>query len=137
MSTSGSEERYRAAYNQAIPQIVSEAQAAGKRVAYVDMSSLTTADLADALHPNDSGYQKMADAFHRGVRTADSAGSDDEAARRGAATAATTAWALRGNSRLAATLCDVCDDKGADPASSSGRIRVSTVEQHARRTPPP
>ncbi|MEU2913392.1 ricin-type beta-trefoil lectin domain protein [Streptomyces massasporeus] len=74
VSTSGSEERYRAAYNQAIPQIVSEARAAGKRVAYVDMSSLTTADLADALHPNDSGYQKMADAFHRGVRTADSAG---------------------------------------------------------------
>ncbi|MER6014729.1 ricin-type beta-trefoil lectin domain protein [Streptomyces bluensis] len=74
VSTSGSEEQYRASYNQAIPQIVSEAQAAGKRVAYVDMSSLTTADLADALHPNDSGYQKMADAFHRGVQAADRAG---------------------------------------------------------------
>ncbi|MDX3695491.1 ricin-type beta-trefoil lectin domain protein [Streptomyces europaeiscabiei] len=74
VSTSGSEEQYRAAYNQAIPQIVSEAQAAGKRVAYVDMSSLTTADLADFLHPNDSGYQKMADAFHRGIQSADSAG---------------------------------------------------------------
>ncbi|MEV0531446.1 ricin-type beta-trefoil lectin domain protein [Kitasatospora sp. NPDC050463] len=74
VSTSGSEERYRAAYNQAIPQIVSEAQAAGKHVAYVDMSSLTTADLADALHPNDAGYQKMADAFHRGIQAADNAG---------------------------------------------------------------
>ncbi|MFF6780757.1 ricin-type beta-trefoil lectin domain protein [Streptomyces sp. NPDC012510] len=74
VSTSGSEEQYRAAYNRAIPQIVSEAQAAGKRVAYVDMSSLTTADLADALHPNDTGYQKMADAFHRGIKSADSAG---------------------------------------------------------------
>ncbi|MBT2469275.1 ricin-type beta-trefoil lectin domain protein [Streptomyces sp. ISL-66] len=74
VSTSGSEEQYRAAYNQAIPQIVSEAQAAGKHVAYVDMSSLTTADLADALHPNDAGYRKMADAFHRGIRAADSAG---------------------------------------------------------------
>ncbi|GEC06096.1 lipase [Streptomyces spinoverrucosus] len=74
VSTSGSEEQYRAAYNQAIPRIVSDAQAAGKKVAYVDMSSLTTADLADTLHPNDSGYQKMADAFHRGIRTADSAG---------------------------------------------------------------
>ncbi|MFF1300830.1 MULTISPECIES: ricin-type beta-trefoil lectin domain protein [unclassified Streptomyces] len=74
VSTSGSEEQYRAAYNQAIPQIVSEAQAAGKRVAYVDMRGLTTADLADALHPNDSGYQKMADAFHRGVQSADNAG---------------------------------------------------------------
>jgi lysophospholipase L1-like esterase len=74
VSTSGSEEQYRAAYNQAIPQIVRDAQSAGKRVAYVDMSSLTTADLADALHPNDSGFQKMADAFHRGIRSADSAG---------------------------------------------------------------
>ncbi|MFJ7068571.1 GDSL-type esterase/lipase family protein, partial [Streptomyces sp. NPDC101115] len=74
VSTSGSEEQYRAAYNQAIPQIVSEAQAAGKRVAYVDMSGLTTADLADALHPNDAGYRKMADAFHRGVQAADGAG---------------------------------------------------------------
>ena len=74
VSTSGTEEQYRAAYNQAIPQIVSEAQAAGKHVGYVDMSSLTTADLADALHPNDAGYQKMADAFHRGIQAADSAG---------------------------------------------------------------
>ncbi|MGR4880362.1 ricin-type beta-trefoil lectin domain protein [Streptomyces sp. LARHCF249] len=74
VSTSGSEEQYRAAYNQAIPHIVSEAQAAGKHVAYVDMSSLTTADLADTLHPNDTGYRKMADAFHRGIQAADSAG---------------------------------------------------------------
>lgn len=74
VSTSGTVEQHRAAYNQAVPRIVSEAQAAGKRVAYVDMSGLTTADLADALHPNDAGYRKMADAFHRGVRAADSAG---------------------------------------------------------------
>ncbi|MEV0174169.1 ricin-type beta-trefoil lectin domain protein [Streptomyces sp. NPDC050803] len=74
VSTSGSEEQYRAAYNQAIPGIVSDAQAAGKKVAYVDMSSLTTADLADALHPNNSGYQKMADAFHRSIQAADNAG---------------------------------------------------------------
>ncbi|MES4907940.1 MULTISPECIES: ricin-type beta-trefoil lectin domain protein [unclassified Streptomyces] len=74
VSTSSSEEQWRGAYNRAIPQIVSDAQAAGKHVAYVDMSSLTTADLADPLHPNDAGYQKMADAFHRGIQAADSAG---------------------------------------------------------------
>ncbi|MFE5656034.1 ricin-type beta-trefoil lectin domain protein [Streptomyces sp. NPDC056517] len=74
VSTSGSEEQYRAAYNQAVPHIVRDAQATGRHVAYVDMSSLTTADLADALHPNDAGYQKMADAFHRGIKTADGAG---------------------------------------------------------------
>ncbi|MFD5127986.1 ricin-type beta-trefoil lectin domain protein [Streptomyces olindensis] len=71
VSTSSSEERFRGEYNQAPRRIVSEAQAAGKHVAHVDMSSLTT---ADPLHPNDSGYQKMADAFHRGIRAADSAG---------------------------------------------------------------
>jgi hypothetical protein len=43
-------------------------------VGYVDMSSLTTADLSDALHPNDGGYQKMADAFNTGIQAADSAG---------------------------------------------------------------
>ncbi|MFE9027993.1 ricin-type beta-trefoil lectin domain protein [Streptomyces iakyrus] len=74
VSTSSSEERWRGTYNQAVRQIVSDAQATGKRVAFVDMSSLTTADLADPLHPKDSGYQKMADAFHRGVQAADSAG---------------------------------------------------------------
>ncbi|WP_269786394.1 ricin-type beta-trefoil lectin domain protein [Streptomyces guryensis] len=74
VSTSSSEEQFRGAYNQATRQIVSDAQAAGKHVAFVDMSSLTTADLSDPLHPNDSGYQKMADAFHRGIQAADGAG---------------------------------------------------------------
>ncbi|MEV8100119.1 ricin-type beta-trefoil lectin domain protein [Kitasatospora sp. NPDC085879] len=74
VSTNSTEEQYRAAYNQAIPQIVSDARAAGKHVAYVDMSSLTSADLADSVHPNDAGYRKMADVFHRGIQAADSAG---------------------------------------------------------------
>ncbi|MEV6212696.1 ricin-type beta-trefoil lectin domain protein [Kitasatospora sp. NPDC051914] len=74
VSTSSTEEQYRAAYNQAVPQIVSDAQAAGKHVGYVDMSSLTPADLADSLHPDDVGYRKMADAFRRGIQAADSAG---------------------------------------------------------------
>ncbi|MFG2684268.1 SGNH/GDSL hydrolase family protein [Streptomyces sp. NPDC048392] len=62
VSTSSSEERFQGTYNQATRHIVSDAQAAGKSVAFVDMSSLATADLADPLHPNDSGHQKMADA---------------------------------------------------------------------------
>jgi lysophospholipase L1-like esterase len=74
VSTNSSEERWRGTYNQAIRGIVSDAQGAGRHVAFVDMSGLTTADLADPLHPNDAGYQKMADAFHRGVQSADSAG---------------------------------------------------------------
>ncbi|WP_333769888.1 ricin-type beta-trefoil lectin domain protein [Streptomyces sp. IBSBF 2435] len=74
VSTSAGEEQHRAAYNQAIPGIVQSEQAAGKHVGYVDMGALTSADLSDSLHPNDGGYQKMADAFHRGVQAADSAG---------------------------------------------------------------
>ncbi|MFJ7065778.1 ricin-type beta-trefoil lectin domain protein [Streptomyces sp. NPDC101115] len=74
VSTSSSEEQHRGAYNQAVRDIASAAQAAGKRVTFVDMSGLTTADLADPLHPNDAGYRKMADAFHRGVQAADGAG---------------------------------------------------------------
>ncbi|MFF5958239.1 ricin-type beta-trefoil lectin domain protein [Streptomyces luteogriseus] len=74
VSTNSWEERWRGTYNQGVRHIVSDAQAAGKHVAFVDMSTLTAADLADPLHPNDSGYQKMADAFHRGVQSADRAG---------------------------------------------------------------
>jgi lysophospholipase L1-like esterase len=74
ISTNSVEEPNRPAFNQAIPGIVQAEQAAGKHVGYVDMGSLTAADLADALHPNDGGYQKMADAFNAGVQAADSAG---------------------------------------------------------------
>jgi lysophospholipase L1-like esterase len=74
VSTSPVEEANRAAYNQQIPGIVQAKQSAGKHVAYVDMSSLTPADLYDTLHPNDGGHKKMADAFNGGVQAADAAG---------------------------------------------------------------
>ncbi|MCX5425780.1 ricin-type beta-trefoil lectin domain protein [Streptomyces sp. NBC_00078] len=74
VSTSGSEEPHRPAFNAKIPGIVQDAQAAGKHVRLVDMSALTAADLSDALHPNDNGFRKMADAFHAGVQAADAAG---------------------------------------------------------------
>jgi lysophospholipase L1-like esterase len=62
------------AYNAAIPPMVAAKQAAGKHVRFVDMSSLTTADLSDSLHPNDGGYQKMANAWNAAVQSAVSAG---------------------------------------------------------------
>ncbi|MEH0553873.1 ricin-type beta-trefoil lectin domain protein [Streptomyces sp. B21-101] len=74
ISTSGTEEANRPAFNAKIPGIVQAAQAAGKHVRLVDMSALTRADLADALHPNDIGYRKMADAFTAGIQAADAAG---------------------------------------------------------------
>ncbi|MER6572268.1 ricin-type beta-trefoil lectin domain protein [Streptomyces sp. NPDC001093] len=74
ISTSGTEEANRPAFNAKLPAIVQAEQAAGKHVRLVDMSALTTADLSDPFHPNDNGYRKMADAFNVGVQAADAAG---------------------------------------------------------------
>jgi lysophospholipase L1-like esterase len=63
------------AYNSAIPGIVQSKQTAGKHVVFVDMSAVTSADLAsDGIHPVDSGYQKMADAWYKGIQTAAASG---------------------------------------------------------------
>ncbi|GHE56158.1 lipase [Streptomyces spiralis] len=74
ISTSGTEEASRPAFNAKLPGIVQAEQAAGKHVRLVDMSALTPADLSDSLHPDDDGYRKMADAFNAGVQAADAAG---------------------------------------------------------------
>jgi lysophospholipase L1-like esterase len=58
------------AYNVAIPPMVASKRSEGKRVMFVDMSAVTTADLADGEHPNDVGYQKMADAWSNGIQAA-------------------------------------------------------------------
>lgn len=50
-------------YNDKIPEIVQSRARAGKHVYLVSMKALTKEDLADGLHPNDAGYQKMADAW--------------------------------------------------------------------------
>jgi lysophospholipase L1-like esterase len=103
VSTSGTEERYRAAYNQAIPGIVQSEQAAGKHVGYVDMGAVTTADLSDYLHPNDNGYRKMADAFHKGVQTADSAGWLGGGSSGGTTTGTTTGGTTTGGTTTGTT----------------------------------
>lgn len=74
VSTNATEEQYRSAFNQQVPGIVQAEQGAGRHVGFVDMSALTPADLSDDLHPNDGGYQKMADAFNNGVQAAHNAG---------------------------------------------------------------
>ncbi|WP_405878705.1 ricin-type beta-trefoil lectin domain protein [Streptomyces sp. NBC_01136] len=74
ISTSGTEEANRPAFNAKLPAIVQAEQAAGKHVRLVDMGALTAADLSDSLHPNDNGFSKMADAFNAGVQAADAAG---------------------------------------------------------------
>jgi len=54
-----------AAFNAALPGLVSELAGQGRKVSFVDMRDLTTADITPApadngLHPTDAGYQKIA-----------------------------------------------------------------------------
>ncbi len=56
------------AYNSQIPGIVWARANAGKHVYMVSMSSLNTGDLEDGLHPNDTGYQKMANAWGAAIQ---------------------------------------------------------------------
>lgn len=74
VSTNSTEEPNRPVFNAKLPGIVQAEQAAGRHVRLVDMGALTTADLSDGLHPKDSGYQKMSDAFNAGIQAADAAG---------------------------------------------------------------
>ncbi|PCG87391.1 hypothetical protein CIB93_04375 [Streptomyces sp. WZ.A104] len=57
------------AYNKAIPGVVAERAAKGYRITQVSMDTLTTADLNDSLHPNNAGYEKMAESFLGGIAT--------------------------------------------------------------------
>ena len=68
-TTSAMENQYWSAYNASIPGMVAAKAAAGKHVVYVNMSTaLTTADLADSLHPNDGGYVKMGNAWNTAIQ---------------------------------------------------------------------
>ena len=66
---SGQDARVRT-FNAAIPGIVQSKVNAGRRVHLVDMySALTTADLADGIHPNTGGYNKMAAVWFRALQS--------------------------------------------------------------------
>jgi hypothetical protein len=56
--------------------IVDARSKAGKRVSVVDMGSALNAatDLSDALHPNDSGFTKMAAVWFNGLSAASGRG---------------------------------------------------------------
>jgi lysophospholipase L1-like esterase len=56
-------------FNNQIPGIVQTKINAGKPVYMVDMySALTTADLADGVHPNQTGYDKMGNTWFNAIR---------------------------------------------------------------------
>lgn len=45
-------------FNKAIPGLVKQRADQGHHVSVVDMTSITTGDLSDGLHPSDAGYRK-------------------------------------------------------------------------------
>ncbi|MCU1659328.1 MAG: ricin lectin [Pseudonocardiales bacterium] len=54
------------AFNAALPSVVAPR---GSRVKLVDLSVLSSADLADRLHPNDNGYARMAVRWYSALET--------------------------------------------------------------------
>lgn len=66
------------AFNQGVRALADAQVRAGKHVQLVDMGAVTTADLADEVHPNDAGYLKMADIFADGILKAARAGWIEE-----------------------------------------------------------
>jgi hypothetical protein len=70
-STTKSTETNIEGFNAAVEGIVAARANAKKKVLLVDMSkAVTTSDLADALHPNDEGYIKMATAWYNAIQQA-------------------------------------------------------------------
>ncbi|MCP2163229.1 GDSL-type esterase/lipase family protein [Goodfellowiella coeruleoviolacea] len=58
------------AFNATVPGIVRSKANAGKKVHLVDMyAALSTADLADGVHPNAGGYAKMATVWYNALRS--------------------------------------------------------------------
>ena len=69
LANSGQEASVRT-FNAAIPGIVQSKAAAGQHVHLVDMhAALTAADLADGVHPNAAGYDKMAATWYSALRS--------------------------------------------------------------------
>ncbi|MBW4700450.1 MULTISPECIES: FG-GAP-like repeat-containing protein [unclassified Micromonospora] len=57
-------------YNAQVVSLVGELRAVGRPVRLVSMSAVTAADMTDGLHPNNTGYRKMADAFDGAIDSA-------------------------------------------------------------------
>ncbi|MEV3873858.1 SGNH/GDSL hydrolase family protein [Streptomyces sp. NPDC049906] len=62
------------AFNRALPALVAERRQRGAKIRLVDFGAIGATDLVDGLHPNDSGYRKMAHAFRAGLARAARAG---------------------------------------------------------------
>jgi lysophospholipase L1-like esterase len=115
------------AFNATIPGMVQAKQQAGKHVGFVDMKALTTADLSDGLHPNDSGYQKMADAFNAGIQTAAAAGWITGPVANGGPTASAATAILSG-------IAGKCLDVSGGNTANGTRVQLWTCNHTAAQT---
>jgi len=109
-------------YNRQIPGLVAQRRNAGKHVMVVDMAAVTTADLADALHPNDNGYRKMADAFYAGILRALAAGWIAEPVPGGPGRCADVPGGWADHGQIAA----------GTGAGTSGRVRFADINGDGR-----
>ncbi|MGD7651632.1 MAG: Ig-like domain-containing protein, partial [Verrucomicrobiales bacterium] len=74
-------EQKQASFAAALPQLVSEQAALGRRVAFVDQhAALEASDLLenDGVHPNEAGYEKMADTWLASIVAVTGPVGDDE-----------------------------------------------------------
>ncbi|QBY10389.1 SGNH hydrolase [Deinococcus metallilatus] len=57
-------------YNAALPEVVRSRAAQGQKVTLVDVNAaLSVADLADGVHPNSTGYSKLANVWYQALRS--------------------------------------------------------------------
>ncbi|MFK4037045.1 GDSL-type esterase/lipase family protein [Nonomuraea wenchangensis] len=83
-------------FNEAIRLEAGARWAAGKHVYLVNLTTVTLTDLADVLHPNDSGYLKMAGAFYQGLVQVGRAGWIDAPGGGNPAPAPVRGWVPQG-----------------------------------------
>lgn len=104
-------------FNAAVPGIVDQAVSRGMHAVYADSDKqLTTGDIGpDGIHPTDAGYQKIADAFLAGYKTADANG-----------------WVQAPNPQAADIGSNPCGhtDDGTGTTNTNSQVQDSRWEDH-------